>query len=166
MATGNNKELKADVKELMSDYLNICNKIIEKHKDKALYRSLIELNEKVWDQMNFKTYVYDEHPDNITGEFIINYNAEEKKVRLLPPGEYDIAFSYKTPLSYLHDVVEVRPSWYKENPMMLDWAWMKHRTRSGIKAIVKKPDMLWAGAIGFFVGAAAGALSFYLLRKS
>jgi hypothetical protein len=168
MAKDNNveKQLDVGVQDLLSEYLNVCNRAMEENKHKFFYQQAKKLNRMVWDEANFHTIIYDEDPENVIGEFTIHFNSSEGKLSVLPSGNYEVAFSWKMPLNYLLDVVENRPEWYIDNPVMLDWAWLTLRVSTGLKSLMKKPRLLSATVVGFGIGVTVGVLTAVLATCS
>lgn len=97
---------------------------------------------------------------------MILFNPDERKLSLISPEGQDAAFSWKIPLDYLKDVVENRPDWYIEHPVMLDWKWLAERTRTESRDLIRKPRLLKTGIVGFLLGTAAGALSVYVATRN
>jgi hypothetical protein len=118
-----------NAEHLLSDYIALCNRAIAENRDKFWYRQAKRLNRALWGGADFRTLVYDEDPDDVIGEFTIHFDPDGRELRLLPPGDHDVAFSWKVSTAYLRDVVLERPDWYLEHPAMLDWIWIRERVR-------------------------------------
>lgn len=158
-------QLDVSLEDLMSGYLDICNRAMQENIDKFWYQQAKRLNRILWDESNFHTIVYDLDPDITLDEFMIHFNPDERELSLISPEGQEVAFTWKVPLGYLKDVVENRPDWYIEHPVMLDWKWLTERTRTESMDLMRKPRLLKTGITGFLLGTAAGALSVYLTTR-
>ncbi|MBB3036010.1 hypothetical protein [Hoyosella altamirensis] len=116
-------------RDLLSGYLLICNRAMAENKDKFWYQQAKKLNRQLWGGANFRTVIYETDPDVTVGEYTIHFDPVEKSLSILPPGDHDVAFTWKASTDYLRDVVHDRPDWYLAHPAMLDWVWMKERAR-------------------------------------
>jgi hypothetical protein len=146
------------VKTLITDYLNICNRALRESVGDFWYELGKQINRTLWEEPNFRTLVYDQDPDIIIEDCIIHFDLEKRELSLIPAEEQQVACTWKVPLDYLKDVVENRPEWYIEHPVMLDWKWLTERTRTESRDIMRKPRLLRTAIAGFLLGTAAGAL--------
>lgn len=142
-----------DPEALISDYLAICNQVLKNHADQGQTRQALRLAKRANDGEPFTAIVYDNHPDEVLGEFPLRFDPEAREISLSRTDPEDSAFSWKVPLSYLSDVVLERPTWYLQHPLMLDWKWLTQR----IGDEVTEP----LDARSLAVGALLGAAGFY-----
>lgn len=149
-------------KQIFEDYVEICNRVMSENMDRFWYRQAKRLNRTVWSDANFHTIVYDEHPDRVVGEYTLHFDPDAWELQILPPGDHEVAFSWKVPLEYLDDVVNERPEWYLEHPVMLDGVWMADRIRDEMRG---RTGSVVALAAGLAVGVVAGALSAHLIGR-
>jgi hypothetical protein len=149
------------IRELLNDYLDICNRAIEENAGNFWYEKAIQLNDAIWENPNFRVMVYDQDPDSIMDEYIVHFNTDITRLSLSETDQ-EVEFSCKFPLSYLEDVVKTRPDWYIQNPLMLDWKWFTDRVETGSKNFFQKNKYLTVG-LGLITGA---ALATFFARRS
>lgn len=142
------------LEQLLSDYVALCNRAMAENKDRFWYRQARRLNRALLGGANFRTIVQGEDPDEVLGEFTIHFDPDDQVLSLLPPGNHDVAFSWRAPVGYLDDVVHERPEWYLERPMRLDWVWLKERMGKAADRVDGR-----SLAAGFVLGAAAVLLA-------
>jgi hypothetical protein len=149
------------IKDLMRDYLDICNRAIDENAGNFLFDKALKLNDAIWDNPYFSVSVYDQDPDKILDEFVVHFNTDNNRLSLSKKG-HEVDFSCKFTLSYLEDVVKTRPDWYIQNPLMLDWKWLTDRVGTGSRSFIQKNQYLSIG-LGFITGVLLTAV---LVRRS
>lgn len=157
MATNLQTHSQNRVEQVVSDYLDVCNKAFTEKTNSFLYERAKRLRIAFWGDSYFRTLVYDQSPRDVVGDCTIHLDAENRTVELAPGADHDVAFTWKAPLAYLEDVAR-RPQWYLERPFRLHSRWVSQRAgdaltehRWGVAA--------FAVAAGFALGATAVALS-------
>lgn len=146
---------------LMSEYVALCNRAIAENADRLLFRQAERVSRALWGEAHFRTLVYEDHPRQVLTEYLLHFDADAGRLHLLPRGTEaeEVAFTWKTPVSYVRDVVENRPDWYLAHPMQLDWQWMRQRAGDELR---ERPR--WA-TFGIAGGALVGvALLTWLLH--
>ncbi len=110
-----------DYEEVFQQYLEICNRAIERNKNKFPYTEIWGARLKLLeDELKIQAIVYDDRPKlaymlRLTKDMKIE--IVEKKT--IPP-EDAWPFTYR----YLRRVVD-NPEEYIENPAKLEWGWLK-----------------------------------------
>jgi hypothetical protein len=150
------------IKDLLKDYLDICNRAIEENAGNFWYEKAIQLNDAIWENPDFRVLVYDQDPENIMEEFVVHFNTDTTRLNLSETAR-EVEFSCKFSLGYLEDVVKTRPDWYIQNPLMLDWKWFSDRVKTGSRNFFQKNTYLAVG-LGLITGAALAA--FFVRRSS
>lgn len=148
------------IKDLMYEYLDVCNLAIEKNSGNFWYDKAIQLNNAIWDKPYFRVSVYDKDPDKILEDFIVHFNTDKSGLSL-SHSFHEAEFSCKFPLSYLEDV-KTRPDFYIQNPLMLDWKWFTDRISTGSQTLFQNNKYLSIG-LGLITGA---LLTVFLVRRS
>lgn len=143
-----------DPHTLLMNYIDICNQAIEKNRDTRMFRQLESLGEKYGRPLNVHTIIYDRNPGDVVAGAVVRFNPSVPALEMLPVGDYEASLRWKAPLDYLEDVVLRRPDWYLENPLRLDWSWMKERVSDEMDYRVDIPSL----ATGVALGALAGML--------
>jgi hypothetical protein len=156
-----NKRRRENTEKLLSDYVDLCNRVMAENRDKFWYRQAKSLNRLLWGGANFRTVVYEGDPSNIVAEFTLHFDPDLRALQLLPPGDHKVAFTWKASTAYLRDVVHERPSWFLEHPLMLDWVWMKRRMGDQIAHRVDGRSH----AAGVALGVAAAVLASAALSR-
>jgi CBS domain-containing protein len=111
-------------RELLSDYLQVCNAAMSANKDSFLYKQLISLSGFVFSGRNFAALLYDDDPDLPDGVYTVRFTGDH--LELVSEGKRDVVFSCKMQRSYLRTVAENRQD-YIDHPEKLDWQWLKSR---------------------------------------
>lgn len=143
---------------LMREYVAICNHAMAKNKDKFWYQQAHKIGKAVGDGKNFRTLVYEDNPAHTQASFILHFDAGKPELRLDDSAnEKEAAFTWKTPVSYLKDVVEERPTWYLEQPTRLDWQWLKARAQDTLEHRSRGSAL----TTGILIGAATFALGYW-----
>lgn len=152
-----------DLDRLMAQYVAFCNLVLAENQHRFLFRQARRLGRAIWGEARFRTIVYDRDPAQPLGEYILRFDPDAhldpqaKPLSILLPGDPsagEVAMSWKVPVGYLHDVVTVRPSWYRRHPLMLDWNWITDRSRDEVR---RRPMLAIAivMAVGVLVGLAS-----------
>lgn len=150
-----------DPNTLLMNYIDICNQAIEQNRDTRMFRQLERLGEKYGKPLNMHAIIYDRDPGDVVASAIMRFNPVSPSLEMLPAADYETSLHWKVPLDYLEDVVLGRPDWYLENPLRLDWSWMKERARDEMDYRVDVPSL----ATGIALGALAGLLLGWSGRK-
>jgi hypothetical protein len=141
---------------MIEGYIALCNRALSESTDRFWYRQAKRLNRRLWHDAHFHTVVYDDHPENVVGEFTLHFDPESSKLSVDTADGQEVAFTWKVPLDYLDDVVNERPEWYLEHPVRLDTVWAAERVRDEVRS---RPGTVMGLAAGLAIGAAAGALA-------
>lgn len=142
--------------QLFSRYVDLCNQVMEANQDTFWFRRAMHLNGR-----NFRVVVYDQDPGSVIVSFTVRLDMNRPEVRLLQDENvHDIAFSWKTPLSYLEEVV-AKPERYLSQPQLLNWEWLMERVQdeAGYRADGKSM------AAGFVLGATTAVIAGKLLGR-
>lgn len=143
-----------DPQTLLTNYIEICNNAIGQNRNTRWFRQLQRLGEKYGRSVNMHTVIYERNPGDVVTSAVVRFNPLETELEVLPVGDYEANMRWKASVDYLEDVVLRRPEWYLENPLRLDWSWMKDRARDEMEYRVDMPSL----ATGLAVGAVAGLL--------
>lgn len=143
-----------DPHTLLANYVDLCNQAIEQNRDTRVFEQLERLGEKFGRPLNMHTIIYDRDPGDVVASALIRFNPMTPALEMLPAADYEARLRWKAPLDYLEDVVLRRPDWYLENPLRLDWSWMKERARDEMDYRIDMPSL----AAGLALGALAGLL--------
>ncbi|PIR38694.1 MAG: hypothetical protein COV35_05905 [Alphaproteobacteria bacterium CG11_big_fil_rev_8_21_14_0_20_39_49] len=109
-----------EIEELFNKYLDICNKALDRHKDKSPYKDILSSVHTIVDSNPIELAIYDDVPKGA-------FSIQCKDMKLVFNGTpRDIKKAWRFNLSYLKNVVE-RPDEYIENPDKLDMDWLKSR---------------------------------------
>jgi hypothetical protein len=154
-----NVSTQSSIEPLMNKYVTLCNRAIAENEDKFWYQQAKKLNRAIWnDGARFRTLVYGDNPKETQAQFTLHFDVDRHELSLGPDTtEEDVAFTWKTPVSYLQDVVEERPDWYLEHPVRLDWQWLKARANDSLEHSSPRS----AFASGFVLGAFIFMLGYY-----
>lgn len=158
--TGRHFEPGNDAQALLKQYVSLCNQAIAENRNKFWMKQAKQLNRKLWNGGNFRTIIYDQDPGDVIEEATLHFDPNGPALRVLPPGDYDVAFSWKAPLNYLEEVL-AQPQAYLDNPLKLDWEWMKERVRDEASYRIDTGSMI----TGVAVGAVAGMVLSMLFSK-
>lgn len=151
-----------DPHTLLADYIDVCNEAIEQNRDTRWFQQLSRLSRKYGKPVNLRAIVYDRNPDDVVTGAVVRFNPFGPQLEMLPAGDYDMAsLAWKLPLDYLEDVTLQRSAWYIENPLRLDFSWMKERLRDEVQYHADMPSL----ATGFIAGAFAGLLLGWTRKK-
>ncbi len=151
-----------NLEPLMREYVAICNHAMAKSKDQFWYQQAHKISKAV-DGKNFRTLVYEDNPTNTQAAFTLHFDAEKPELRLDDSAsEEDAIFTWKTPVSYLKDVVEERPTWYLEQPTRLDWQWLKARANDTLEHRPPASTL----TTGILIGAATFALGYFVASSA
>jgi hypothetical protein len=148
------------IKDLMSEYLDVCNLAIDKNAGNFWYEKAIQLNNAIWEKPYFRVSVYDKDPDKTLEEFIVHFSTYNNRLSL-SHSVNEVEFSCKFPLSYIEDVL-TRPDFFIQNPLMLDWKWFTDRVSTGSQTFFQNNKYLSIG-LGLITGA---LLTLFLVRRS
>jgi hypothetical protein len=149
--SGKGSQTPADVEALVSSYVALCNQVLAEHDHKLWFRQARQLGMALVGGTCFSALVYDRNPANGLAEFTLCIDRDEQAFRLLPPSHQDVAFTWRVPVDYLQDVVQQRPGWYRDNPLMLDLAWMQARLRDEAAQRVNSGTLAVAFLAGMIV---------------
>ena len=141
-----------DPRTLLMDYIDICNQAI----DTRIFEQLERLGEKYGKPLNMHTIIYDRDPGDVVASALIRFNPMTPGLEMLPAADYEARLRWKAPLDYLEDVVLRRPDWYLENPLRLDWSWMKERARDELAYRLDVPSLVAGVAVGAIAGLLLG----------
>lgn len=150
-----------DPAQLFSRYVDLCNQVMEANQDTFWFRQAMQLNKTLWNGRNFRVVIYDQDPGSVIASFTVRLDMDKPGIRLLQDENVDdVAFSWKTPLSYLEEVV-AEPERYISQPMLLDWEWLKERARdeAGYRADGKSM------AAGFILGTTTAVIAGKILGR-
>ncbi|MDB2414163.1 hypothetical protein N9W34_00150 [Rickettsiales bacterium] len=109
-----------DIDELFNQYLEICNKAIDKHKDEFPYKQILSATNAVVGDKPIDLTIYDDEPK---GAFSLKFK-DKKLVHNGTPE--DVKKAWRVNLSYVKNVLE-HPDKYIEHPEKLDMDWLKSR---------------------------------------
>ena len=108
-----------DFSELVERYLEVCNQAIHKNQDIFPYKQMLEASE-AFQGAGWRFTVYDDEPK---GSY--RFHLKDDYIEMEPcEKEHEDGWALNT--SYLHKVTQ-NPQEYINNPMKLDWDWLKNR---------------------------------------
>lgn len=113
-----------DRTELMTRVLNVMNRAIQEHKDNFPFKQMYNASESIIGGKNLGVAVYADDPDTPHDYFTIRWQGMQ--LELVSHGKQDPVIAWKVSESYLNQVAN-EPEQYIDNPLKLDWDWMKHR---------------------------------------
>ncbi|MBW3567880.1 MAG: hypothetical protein KY410_07995 [Proteobacteria bacterium] len=144
--------------QTFSRYVDLCNRVMTENQDSLWFRQAIQLNEALWNGRNFRVIVYDRDPGSVIESFTVRLDMDKPEIRLVQDGHaHDVAFSWKTPLSYLEEVV-AEPERYIAQPMLLDWEWLKERVRDEASYRADGKSIVTGFALGVATAVIAGRI--------
>lgn len=144
---------RTDLRRLLSDYAEVCNRAMDRNVDRFWYRQILRLARATLDETTFQALVYLDDPDEVLAAFTLHFDPRTNRLIVLPPGAFEVSHVWKVPLDYLEDVVYERPDWYIEHPTRLDGVWAARRTRDALRGHGSTIGVALAGlAIGIAVG--------------
>jgi hypothetical protein len=153
-----------DFRQLLADYVEVCNRAIAESEGRFLYWQARKLNSGPWGELNVRALVYDGDPRAVVEEATLHFDPAHRRISIPQPPDGDILFSWKVSLEYLEDVVRNRPEWYVERPLMLDWKWLVGRARDESRVLSEDHDGRIA-AVGVTIGLLFGSAATYLLSS-
>jgi hypothetical protein len=163
--TGSQYQPGSDARGLLKQYVSLCNQAITENRDKFWMKQAKQLNEKLWNGGNFRTIIYDQDPGAVIEEATVQFDQHGPSLRVLPPGDYAVTFSWKVPIDYLEEVL-AQPQAYLDNPLKLDWDWMKERVRDEASYRLDSSSLVAGVALGAVAGMVLSALFSKQRRKS
>jgi hypothetical protein len=113
-----------DTLSVFTRALNVMNSALEAHKDEKPYSVLIQATEKAMGERKLGVGVYESDPGNPFDYFTIRYR--EGSFELDAHGKKDPDLVWKVSRDYLEKVA-ADPQEYIDNPLKLDWDWLKSR---------------------------------------
>jgi hypothetical protein len=143
-----------DAGQLFSNYIDLCNRAIAENDDKIWFREAKRLSAMLCGGASFRTLIYDQDPTSPIAEFHVHFDPTDQLLEILPAQQHAVVFTWRAPLDYLHDVVHERPDMYLQNPLLLDWTWIRARAEDEAARYVTPRTV----AIAFGVGALLGIL--------
>ncbi|MGE0754250.1 MAG: hypothetical protein AB7L92_03720 [Alphaproteobacteria bacterium] len=111
-----------EYEQLFSEYLKVCNQVLEKNKDRFPYKQLWDTTEKICSDQDIKMAIYDDRPKECLSLTIKGTQLQAK------PCQDDgvCKYAWRMNYSYLKNVVD-KPEEYIKHPAKLDWDWLKNR---------------------------------------
>ena len=113
-----------DTISLFTKALNVMNSALEAHQDEMPYSALLKATEKVMGDRKLGVAVYESDPGNPFDYFTIRFR--EGSFELDAHGKKDPDLAWKVSREYLEKVAG-SPQEYIDNPLKLDWDWLKSR---------------------------------------
>jgi hypothetical protein len=147
-----------DSRQLLADYVEVCNRAIAENAGRFLYWQAKKLNSGFWGELNVRTLIYEGDPRAVVDEAVLHFDPAHRRLSMPRTPEGEILFSWKVSRTYLEDVARNRPEWYIEHPLMLDWKWLVGRARDESRVLSEDHSGVAAAtgaALGLLVGSAA-----------
>jgi hypothetical protein len=115
---------RTDTVSLFTEALNVINAALAEHAESMPYQALIDASEKTLADRNIGVAVYASDSGSVFDYFTIRYR--DRSFELVSRGKEEPEVSWKVSRAYLEEVAE-NPRDYIENPLKLDWDWLKSR---------------------------------------
>jgi hypothetical protein len=109
---------------LFTSALHVMNEALDKNRDKTPYKQIIDALDRAAEGERFGVAIYEDDPEAPFDFYTIAYRNGQ--LELVEHGKGDTAVNWKTPRSYLRELVDNRKE-YIENPAKMDWDWVKAR---------------------------------------
>lgn len=113
-----------DATSVFTRALNVINAALEKHADAMPYKALIQGSEKVLSDRNIGVSVYEKDPKSPFDYFTIRFR--DGSFELVSHGKQEPEMAWNVSRDYLEKVAENADD-YIQNPVKLDWDWLKDR---------------------------------------
>ena len=110
-----------EINALFQQYLEICNKAIETHKESFPYKHIWEAAEQLQRRDGMHLTVYDDEP-----KYDYRLKIQDKHLEVVQESPEHETDGWRVNTSYLKRVVE-NPDEYIRQPSKLDWHWLKNR---------------------------------------
>lgn len=110
--------------ELMGNFIEVCNLALEKHKGSFPFSQFIYLGNQLLSGKHFGVEVYKDKPFQTYDYYTITF--EDGRILIAGHGKESPVIEWKVGRDYLEKVVE-DPNHYIDNPLMLDWDWLRSR---------------------------------------
>lgn len=107
--------------KLFQQYIDVCNKALEKNKDVFPYKQILSATESLINDKKISMDVFDDRP-----KARFNIQMNKSRFELTEPEESDDTHAWHLNASYLEEVVN-NPDKYINNPAKIDWDWLKSR---------------------------------------
>jgi hypothetical protein len=104
--------------------LDVFNEAIAAHESASPYREILAMGDKLFGGKNVGVAVYKDNPDQPFDYFTVRFL--NGKLELVARGKQEPEIAWKVSQDYLSKVSE-NPRDYIDNPVKLDWDWLKSR---------------------------------------
>lgn len=115
-----------DTYTLFMGALDVSNRALDSVGDKPVLGDLVDLMEKQASGRHFGVAVYKDDPDKPHDYFTVR--VQNHMIQLVSHGKDAPDIDWKVSQEYLQDV-NSNPDDYVDNPLKLDWDWLRHRLR-------------------------------------
>ena len=105
--------------KLFEQYVDICNRAMQAHKDEFPYKHIWEAAENVQSRSGVHLAIYDDEP-----QAKYRVRIKDKHISLAEDAQPDPDEACSLKASFLRKVVE-NPEEYINHPAKLDWHWLK-----------------------------------------
>lgn len=112
----------SQIQDLFNQFLRVCNKAMEAHKDEFPYKHIWEAAEHMQGEGGMHVTLYDDEPK---GDYQLK--IQDKHIEVMREGDGESESGWRLNASYLRQVVE-NPDIYINEPSKLDWHWLKNRS--------------------------------------
>jgi hypothetical protein len=128
-----------DYSHLMTEYLSICNKALEKNSDKFPYKQILQSIQSKDKGETVEVHIID---DYFTPHFRIKIDQDHVKISNCAGKDgccrACIKRQWHIQSSYLQDVID-HPDTYINNPALMNWDWLQSETGDYL-SLHGKPD--------------------------
>lgn len=108
-----------DTQALFRQFLEVCNRAMQAHKDEFPYKHIWEAAEELQAENGLHVTVYDDEPK---GDYQLRLH--DKHVELMREADEAEVGGWRINKSFLRKVAE-NPEAYIQDPSQLDWQWLK-----------------------------------------
>lgn len=114
----------SDTTALFTEALNVLNAVLSEHRDSAPFETLLRASEKVLGDRPIGVAVYESDASAPFDYFTIR--LRDGVFELVSHGKQDPDVAWRVSRAYLEKLTR-NPEDYFDNPLKLDWDWLKSR---------------------------------------
>jgi len=116
---------------LMSEYVSVINRAIDKHAESFPFKQILAGFQRLMDNgERIGVAVYSTTPESPHDYFTLRYNAAGR-FEMAARGKQEPTIEWKVKRTYLEEVAR-NQSKYIDDPIKLDWDWVKTRMKDAL----------------------------------
>lgn len=113
-----------DSYKMLNGALDVVNESMDKYRDKPVIKSVMSLVDDQTAGRKFGVAIYGENPEHPFDYYTIRLH--NKRLEMVSRGKDHPDIDWKVSIDYLEDIND-EPQKYVDNPLKLDFDWLKHR---------------------------------------